>query len=71
MRLIMQEAVLDVEYVPAVVPPKQRHSAPHDDWVSAVQGMGSSSSEGSQTAVTGSYDGCLRVWDSAGERVNA
>lgn len=27
-----QEALLEVEYVPAVVPPKQQHTAPHDDW---------------------------------------
>lgn len=60
-----------MEYVPAVVPPKHSQAAPHDDWVSAVQGLGSSTGGGdgshvAGTAITGSYDGCLRVWDLTG-----
>uniref|UniRef100_A0A7S0RLG1 Ribosome biogenesis protein WDR12 homolog n=1 Tax=Chlamydomonas leiostraca TaxID=1034604 RepID=A0A7S0RLG1_9CHLO len=54
------EALLEVEYVPAVVPPKQQHTAPHDDWVSTVDG-----SWGGQV-VSGSYDGCIRVWEVSG-----
>lgn len=28
----LQESLLEVEYVPAVVPPKHKQAAPHDDW---------------------------------------
>ena len=29
---VSAEAVLEVEYVPAVLPPKPREDLPHDDW---------------------------------------
>mmetsp|Transcript_31071 Transcript_31071/g.80912 ORF Transcript_31071/g.80912 Transcript_31071/m.80912 type:complete len:326 (+) Transcript_31071:128-1105(+) len=50
------ESLLEVEYVPAVIPPKHKQSAPHDDWVSAVDGSFV------HEAVSGSYDGCARLW---------
>ncbi|KAG1674240.1 hypothetical protein FOA52_013860 [Chlamydomonas sp. UWO 241] len=55
------ESTLVVEYVPAVVPPKQQRSMPHDDWVSAV---GACPSRASMLA-SGSYDGALRLWRTA------
>ncbi len=30
--LSLQETVLEIEYIPAVLPPKQQKSSPHDDW---------------------------------------
>ncbi|KAF5837496.1 WD40-repeat-containing domain protein [Dunaliella salina] len=63
------ESLLEVEYVPAVTPPKHKQSAPHDDWVSAVDGTWV------QEAVSGSYDGCARLWslssrDGSGEEAS-
>ena len=35
---MLQERVLELEYVKAVAPRKQEEPCPHDDWVSAVDG---------------------------------
>jgi hypothetical protein len=35
---VLQEKVLELEYVKAVAPRKQEDPTPHDDWVSAVDG---------------------------------
>jgi len=35
---VLQERVLELEYVKAVAPRKQEEPCPHDDWVSAVDG---------------------------------
>ena len=35
---VLQERVLELEYVKAVAPKKQDEPCPHDDWVSAVDG---------------------------------
>eukprot|EP00887_Chlorella_sp_A99_P000459 scaffold17.g459.t1 len=60
-RKISTEAVLEVEYVPAVLPPKPKEQHPHDDWVSALASWG----EGDALA-SGCYDGVVRLW-SGGE----
>eukprot|EP00903_Cladosiphon_okamuranus_P009824 g9337.t1 len=52
------EAVLEVEYLPALRQPTEAEHAEQPDWVSAVAGAG----EGLETFVTGCYDGCLRVY---------
>eukprot|EP00752_Nemacystus_decipiens_P004505 g4113.t1 len=52
------EAVLEVEYLPALRQPTEAEHADQPDWVSAVAGAG----EGLETFVTGCYDGCLRVY---------
>nr|ARO50093.1 WD40 protein [Yamagishiella unicocca] len=64
------ESTLEVEYVPAVVPPQQKSSTPHDDWVSSVDASratpaspASSSAAPGGTIVSGSYDGLLRLWN--------
>ncbi|KAG2450685.1 hypothetical protein HYH02_004524 [Chlamydomonas schloesseri] len=62
------ESTLEVEYVPAVVPPQQKNSTPHDDWVSSVDGSrcapaSSSGGAPSGVVVSGSYDGLLRLWN--------
>lgn len=36
--LVLQEKVLEIEYIKAVVPRKQEEPSLHDDWVSAVDG---------------------------------
>lgn len=35
---VLQERVLELEYVRAVAPRKQEEPCPHEDWVSAVDG---------------------------------
>ena len=35
---VLQERVLELEYVKVVAPRKQEEPCPHDDWVSAVDG---------------------------------
>ncbi|GFR50504.1 hypothetical protein Agub_g12769, partial [Astrephomene gubernaculifera] len=63
------ESTLEVEYVPAVVPPPHKNSTPHDDWVSSVDASrcsGSTSpstSSSSDVILSGSYDGLLRLWN--------
>ncbi|GLC50526.1 hypothetical protein PLESTB_000389500 [Pleodorina starrii] len=65
------ESTLEVEYVPAVVPPQQKSSTPHDDWVSSVDASraasslsaSASSTSSSGPIVSGSYDGLVRLWN--------
>ncbi|CAM9100307.1 unnamed protein product [Pylaiella littoralis] len=52
------EAVLEVEYLPALRQPTEAEHAEQPDWVSTAAGAG----EGLETFVTGCYDGCLRVY---------
>ncbi|EFJ47549.1 hypothetical protein VOLCADRAFT_105104 [Volvox carteri f. nagariensis] len=62
------ESTLEVEYVPAVVPPQQKSSKPLDDWVSSVDAtraassLSASPSSSSGPIASGSYDGLLRLW---------
>ncbi|CAI5495284.1 unnamed protein product [Closterium sp. Naga37s-1] len=50
------ERVIPIEYTLAVRPPSASHSAPHDDWVSAVSAAHPS------VIVTGSYDSHVRLF---------
>ena len=36
--LLMQEKVVEIEYIKAIVPRKQEEPCLHEDWVSAVDG---------------------------------
>ncbi|BBN04273.1 ribosome biogenesis protein [Marchantia polymorpha subsp. ruderalis] len=54
------ESILNIEYIPAVVPPIPKESQLHDDWVSAVDASLAS------YIVTGSYDTFARLWSVAG-----
>ncbi|PRW33193.1 ribosome biogenesis WDR12-like protein [Chlorella sorokiniana] len=66
-RHISTEAVLEIEYVPAVLPPTPKEEHPHEDWVSAIAGLASSSGSKSSgeegpLLASGSYDGVVRLW---------
>ncbi|KAK4499773.1 hypothetical protein PRZ48_007959 [Zasmidium cellare] len=75
---ISAETLLNVEYVKALVPPLHVASYEHDDWISSVDVL-SSSSQAAQWANTtdpiqnrilsGSFDGSLRVWNASGSAV--
>lgn len=52
--------MLEVEYVPAVLPPTPKEQHPHDDWVSAVTALGPNGA-----VVSGCYDGVVRLWSGA------
>ncbi|CAM9231156.1 unnamed protein product [Choristocarpus tenellus] len=54
------EAVLEVEYMPAIRQPTEAEHAEQPDWVSAVASAGKDGA----FFVTGCYDGCLRVYGS-------
>lgn len=62
--------MLEIEYVPAVLPPTPKEEHPHEDWVSALAGLDPSSSGSSSgdapLLASGSYDGVVRLW-SGGE----
>lgn len=76
---ISTEATLPIEYVRAIVPPLHLTSFEHDDWVSSVDVLSSSSVAGHQARIvaakapeqcrilSGSYDGLLRVWNMSSE----
>ncbi|CAM6107149.1 unnamed protein product [Calypogeia fissa] len=54
------ETILEIEYMPAVLPPSPKEAHLHDDWVSAVDGSLD------RFIFTGSYDNLARVWSSEG-----
>jgi ribosome biogenesis protein YTM1 len=60
------EAVLEVEYVPAVLPPTPGPQRPHDDWVSAIAAVPAAQ----PLLASGCYDGVVRLWRGA-ERAGA
>ncbi len=75
---ISAETALNVEYVKALIPPLYVASYQHDDWVSSVDVLSSSSRAAQwsrpETAVperilSASYDGVLRVWNMSAEVV--
>lgn len=65
-RQVSAETVLEVEYVPAVLPPQPKEEHPHEDWVSAlaaVPGSGGSRGSGGEPLIaSGCYDGIVRLW---------
>lgn len=76
---ISAETTLSVEYVKALPPPLYVASFEHDDWVSSVDVLSSSSKAAqwagdrydgtTQRILSGSYDGLLRVWNTLSEVV--
>lgn len=76
---ISAETILAIEYVRANLPPLYLASFEHDDWVSAVDVLSSTSQAGKWAGSTGdtlpqqgrilsgSYDGLLRVWNMSSE----
>lgn len=74
---ISAETTLSVEYVKALVPPVPVASYQHDDWVSSVDILSSTSKpwlwqKQSQPLsharlLTASFDGALRIWNASGE----
>ncbi|KAF2185135.1 hypothetical protein K469DRAFT_739156 [Zopfia rhizophila CBS 207.26] len=74
---ISAETTLNVEYTRALIPPLYAASFEHDDWVSAVDILSSSSpagiwstaaiQSGQERILSASYDGLLRVWNPSGE----
>ncbi|KAF2749563.1 ribosome biogenesis protein YTM1 [Sporormia fimetaria CBS 119925] len=72
---ISAETTLNVEYTRAFIPSLHVSTFEHDDWVSAVDILSTSSPAGHWTGnypqentriLSASYDGLLRVWDTAG-----
>lgn len=49
------ESVIEIEYVPALVPPRQRQALTHEDWVTTVDAASPS------FIVSGSSDGTVRI----------
>ncbi|MCJ1385250.1 ribosome biogenesis protein ytm1 [Xylographa soralifera] len=78
---ISAETVLTVEYLRAIIPPIHLASFKHDDWISSVDILSSTSiagqwsttnaskSRGQERLLSGSYDGLLRVWNMSSEVV--
>ncbi|GAM85202.1 hypothetical protein ANO11243_032060 [Dothideomycetidae sp. 11243] len=70
---ISSETTLQVEYVRAQIPPQHVTSFQHDDWVSAVDLLSSTTPTGasidaaSQRILSASYDGLLRTWSASGD----
>ncbi|ROV92662.1 hypothetical protein VSDG_06610 [Cytospora chrysosperma] len=71
------ESNITLQYVRSLIPPKYEASFEHDDWVSAVDVLSSTSPAGhwsgeSFTAghdriLSASYDGLLRIWNGSGD----
>ncbi|AGO14133.1 AaceriAER337Wp [[Ashbya] aceris (nom. inval.)] len=57
---LSSEAVLNVEYTRAVLPPSYLKSFSNEDWVSALD-------VGADRIVSGSYDGVVRTWNLSGK----
>lgn len=74
---LSSETTLNLQYVRSLIPPLYEASFEHDDWVSCVDVLSSSSTAGSWGAsgvvfgqeriLSGSYDGLLRVWNKSGQ----
>ncbi|PNS17749.1 hypothetical protein CAC42_3144 [Sphaceloma murrayae] len=77
---ISAETTLQIEYVRAQIPPQHVTSFQHDDWVSSLDVLSSTSPAGllpdsdldpsSSRLLSASYDGLLRTWSSAGSLVS-
>ncbi|RMZ82036.1 hypothetical protein DV737_g2250, partial [Chaetothyriales sp. CBS 132003] len=71
---ISSETIVDAEYTPAQKPPQYVCSFEHDDWVSAVDTLASSTARHGQPRqprqpriLSASYDGRIRVWNSSSQ----
>lgn len=56
------EAILEVEYVPAVLPPTPKEQEKHDDWVAAITVLSDAKKKAAPVIVSGCYDGIVRLW---------
>lgn len=73
------ETNITLQYVRSLIPPKYEASFEHDDWVSAVDVLSSTSPAGTWSGETftaghdrilsASYDGLLRIWNGSGDIV--
>lgn len=78
-RKISTETVLEIEYLPAVLPPKPRQEHPMEDWVRCVDAAAAASSSSSTASISpdsssyivmsGGYDGIARLWDGEGRSI--
>lgn len=59
---ISPESVVEIEYVPAVVPPEPKSAIPQDDWVTAVAAAAAES-----CLASGSADGVVQLWNGGGD----
>ncbi|KAB8239765.1 uncharacterized protein BDW43DRAFT_296107 [Aspergillus alliaceus] len=76
---ISAETTLEIEYVRALIPPLHIASFEHDDWVSSVDVLSTTSpaaswasapiDQGQERILSGSYDGLLRIWDMSSQIV--
>ena len=74
---ISAESTIAIEYVKAKLPPLFVASFEHDDWVSSVdilssssldsRGVRSSITPGQERIVSGGYDSFLRIWDTSSQ----
>lgn len=74
---LSSETTVNLQYVRSLIPPLFEASFEHDDWVSCVDVLSSSSAAGSwrgsdvtagnERILSGSYDGLLRVWNKSGQ----
>jgi ribosome biogenesis protein YTM1 len=73
------ETTLNLQYVRSLIPPIFEASFEHDDWVSCVDVLSSTSpagvwqpgsiQAGQERILSGSYDGLLRVWNKSGQTI--
>lgn len=71
------ETNITLQYVRSLIPPKYEASFEHDDWVSAVDVLSSTSPAGNWSGesftaghdrlLSASYDGLLRIWNGSGD----
>ncbi|KHJ30233.1 putative microtubule associated protein [Erysiphe necator] len=74
------EITLNLQYVRSLIPPSFEASFEHDDWVSCVDVLSSSSKAGSwgsykravdqDLILSASYDGLLRIWSKSGQNIS-
>lgn len=62
-RNVTAEKVLEVEYVPAMLPPAPGEDMAQDDWLSCITAS-------DNVIYTGSYDGLVRTWNSEGDELS-
>jgi ribosome biogenesis protein YTM1 len=76
---LSSETTINLQYVRSLIPPLYEASFEHDDWVSSVDVLSSTSNAGKWSAgqfavgqeriLSASYDGLLRVWNKSGEAI--